>query len=111
VKQPQHLVALEKANRTRYARVALHREIAAGEVSVSELLRNPLPDWLEHEPIGELLRALPRVGKVKAAEILVHAQRPGPGGFVTPLKYNRHVGDLTPRLRAQVADELERRGK
>lgn len=99
-RQPQHLIALESANRVRLTRSAAYRPIRAlpwidGRREVAKLLLDP-PEWLEGEQILRLLLVPHRMGRTRARKLLV----PDRIGEL------RRVGDLTPRQRRSLAMRL-----
>ena len=93
---PQHLQALEHANRVRLARAALKRSIGAGAVEAAEIVRT-CPWEVETMTVGELLRSQRRWGRTRARKFL----------FSIALNENRQLGRLTQRQRALLAAELE----
>lgn len=66
----QSIEALARANKYRLARAELKKEIARGDVPITFVLGNPIPDWLEGMQIGELLRAQVRWGKTRSRKLL-----------------------------------------
>lgn len=101
--------ALERANYVRITRTAYRRRLRKREASLSEMLRGPIPDWLETEPIGRLLRSLRGVGSVREKSILRQASMrtaEGDQPFPSMIKPNAKVGTVTPRQRAFIADVL-----
>ncbi len=93
---PQHMQALEHANRIRLARASLKRAVAAGQVDAAEIVRNP-PLEVESMSVGELLRSQRRWGRTRARKFL----------FSMALNENRELGRLTDRQRIVLATELE----
>ena len=85
---PQHMRALEHANRVRLARAALKRSIAAGEVDPAGVVRD-CPWEVETMTVGELLRSQRRWGRARARKFL----------FSMALNENRELGRLTERQR------------
>lgn len=69
IERPQHIRALELANRVRIARAALKAKIAAGELTVAETLRE-VPWEAQTMTVGELLRAQDRWGRVRVRRFL-----------------------------------------
>jgi hypothetical protein len=97
---PQHMEALEHANRVRLARAALKRAVAAGDVDVAEIVRH-CPWEVETMTVGELLRSQRRWGRTRARKFL----------FSLALNENRELGRFTERQRAVLATELEARAR
>jgi hypothetical protein len=95
---PQHLRALEHANRVRLARAALKRAVLAGDVSVADVIRS-CPWEAETMSIGELLRSQRRWGRARTRKFLLSLA----------LNENRTLARLTQRQRGILAAELEAR--
>jgi hypothetical protein len=93
---PQHMRALEHANRVRLARASLKREVASGQVDAAAIVRE-CPWEVESMTIGELLRSQRRWGRTRARKFL----------FPMALNENRELGRLTVRQRNLLAMELE----
>lgn len=94
---PQHLQALERANRCRRERAAERRRVAAMDRAaatrrVLELLEDP-PEPLARMCVGALLLWIPRVGRTKLRRWLS-------GLRISEL---RRLEELTPRERARLA--------
>lgn len=96
---PQHMQALEHANRIRLARASLKRAIATGQVGAAEIVRTP-PMEVESMSVGELLRSQRRWGRTRARKFL----------FSLALNENRELGRLTERQRILLASALEAKG-
>lgn len=92
---PQHLRALERANRVRLARAALKRRVAAEEVSAAEvILQSP---WeAESMSISELLMSQRRWGRTRCRRILLSLGLPE----------NKQIGTMTERQRTALAAML-----
>jgi hypothetical protein len=93
---PQHMQALARANEVRLARAELKRQIAAGRVSVSEVVL-ACPWETESMPLIELLSAQRRWGRARSRKLIVQ----------TGLSENKHIGTLTERQRRLLAAALE----
>lgn len=93
--EPQHLHALARANEIRLARASTKRAIAAGEVSVADVLLS-CPAQIERMEIGELLSCQRRWGGQRTRRLL---------GTV-PVVETKLVGTLTERQRLAIADAL-----
>ena len=65
--QPQHLKALEAANRVRVARAGLKRKIADGQLDVPEVILT-CPWMVETMALGELLTAALAAWVTRAAD-------------------------------------------
>jgi hypothetical protein len=94
--QPQQLRALGKANRVRLARAELKRRIAAGEVSVAEVVVD-CPWEAASMEIGDLLRSQRRWGTARCRRLLVSVGLPE----------HKPVGTLTDRQRKLLAAVLD----
>lgn len=65
----QHEEALREANRIRTRRAQLKREIHDGDVTIPDLLAEPLSDWLKGMRLDQFLAALPSMGPRRVAAI------------------------------------------
>jgi hypothetical protein len=93
---PQHLRALEHANRVRLKRAALKRAVQSGRVGVANVVRT-CPWEAETMSVGELLRSQRRWGRTRTRKFLMSLA----------LNENRELGRLTARQRAVLSSELE----
>lgn len=93
---PQHMHALERANRVRLARAALKRAVRAGNIEAADVLRS-CPWEAGTMTVSELLRSQERWGRTRTRKFLVPLA----------LSENREVGRLTHRQREMVARALE----
>lgn len=93
---PQHIEALEHANRVRLARAALKRAVRAGDIETHEVVRE-CPWEAETMSVSELLRSQSRWGRTRTRK------------FLLPLAVseNRQLGRLTLRQREMLAAALE----
>jgi hypothetical protein len=93
---PQHIQALEHANRVRLARAALKRQVSAGNLEAHEIVRS-CPWEAETMSVSELLRSQTRWGRTRTRK------------FLSPLAVseNRQLGRLTLRQREMLAAALE----
>lgn len=110
--QPQHLTALQLANRVRLRRAEVSQGIGAmpggdGRNVLAELLElDPPPWWLASAPIGDVLQWPKNVGRVLMLKALRHLDE-APGGTVGWRPYeNRPVRDLTLRQRTALAKAI-----
>ena len=92
---PQHLQALEYANRVRLARAELKRRVAAEEISVAEVVTE-CPWEAESMEISDLLMSQRRWGRARCRRLLVSLGVPE----------NKQIGTLTERQRSAVAAML-----
>lgn len=93
---PQHIQALEHANRVRLARAALKRQVSAGNLEAHEIVRS-CPWEAATMSVSELLRSQTRWGRTRTRK------------FLSPLAVseNRQLGLLTLRQREMLAGALE----
>lgn len=98
VSEPQHLKALERANRVRLARAALKRQIAAGEVTAADVV-STCPWEAESMSISELLMSQRRWGRTRCRRILLSLGLPE----------NKQLGTMTERQRVALAATLSAR--
>ena len=89
---PQHLKALERANRVRLARAALKRQVASGERSAAEVIMAS-PWEAESMSISELLMSQRRWGRTRCRKFL---QSIG-------MSENKTIATLTERQRVTLA--------
>lgn len=68
----QRMDALERANGVRTARKELKQALACGKEDARRLLENP-PEFIATMKVGDLLMAVPGVGKTKRNKILRYA--------------------------------------
>jgi hypothetical protein len=93
---PQHIAALEQANRVRLARAALKRSVRSGVVEAHEVVRS-CPWEAETMSVSELLRSQSRWGRTRTRKFLVPLA----------VNENRQLGRLTLRQREMLAGALE----
>ena len=82
----QHMKALAKANEVRLARASLKRRIAAGEISVAQVLADYPPE-AEGMTVSELLSSQRRWGRTRSRKLLSRLD----------LTENKRIGTLTER--------------
>jgi hypothetical protein len=92
---PQHMRALERANRVRLARAELKRQVAEGEVTAAEVVTT-CPWEAESMSIGDLLMSQHRWGRTRCHR------------FLSPLRMSetKQLGTLTQRQRDELAMRL-----
>lgn len=93
--EPQHLVALARANSVRLARAALKRRIAEGATTVAQVL-SEVPEEVESMAVADLLACQRRWGVTRCRRFLSASR----------ISETRLVGTLTERQRAELADRL-----
>jgi hypothetical protein len=85
---PQHLKALEQANRVRLARAELKRQVAAAETTAADVVLN-CPWEASSMELSDLLMSQRRWGRARCRRLLLSLGLPE----------NKHIGTLTPRQR------------
>ena len=93
---PQHMQALEHANRVRLARAELKREIARGDTAAADVIRE-CPWETESMTLAELLTSQRRWGRTRARKFLL----------ALAMSENKRLGTLTDRQRLLLSNELE----
>src|SRR6476620_7970043 len=93
--EPQHLRALEHANRVRLARAELKRRVAAGDACVPDVVLES-PWEARSMELSELLMSQKRWGRERCRRLLLSLGIPE----------NKQVGTLTDRQRAALAAML-----
>ena len=96
----QHLRALERANRVRLARAELKRQIAAEEISASQVILD-CPWEAASMSISDLLMCQRRWGRARCRRLLVSLGVPE----------NKQIGTLTQRQRSALASVLRAGGR
>lgn len=89
---PQHMLALERANRVRLARAALKRKIAAGERDAADVIL-ACPWEAESMSVSELLMSQRRWGRTRCRKFLMSIG----------LSETKTVSSLTERQRLTLA--------
>ena len=87
----QRREALERANAVRTARAKLKKDLASGDADLAPLIVNP-PEFAASAKVVDLLVSLPRIGQVRAHQILGRAR-------IAPTKT---LGGLTSRQRGEL---------
>jgi hypothetical protein len=95
---PQHLKALEYANRVRLARAELKRLVASGQMSAAEVIE-ACPWQAETMSVSDLLMSQRRWGRARCRRVLVALGVPE----------NKRIGTLTDRQRLALAAVLSAR--
>ena len=97
---PQHLRALEQANRVRLARADLKRRVAAQATTVADVVLSCPPE-AESMALSDLLMSQRRWGRARCRRVLLTLNLPE----------NKPVGTLTERQRRALASTLKERGE
>jgi hypothetical protein len=93
----QRLRALRLANEIRSARAKLKKELASGEIELTQILAQP-PECVQTARVRDVLLALPKIGSVKAGRILADCG-------IAPTKT---LGRLTERQRTELMHRFRR---
>lgn len=97
---PQHMQALELANRVRLARATLKRRVGTGELTAAEVIVT-CPWEAESMPIMDLLMSQRRWGRTRCRKFLTSIR----------MSETKTVGSLTDRQRRTLAALLSARGR
>jgi hypothetical protein len=97
---PQHLRALEQANRVRLARAELKRRVAAQATTVVDVILE-CPWEAESMALSDLLMSQRRWGRARCRRVLLSLGLPE----------NKQIGTLTDRQRRALAATLKERGE
>ena len=87
----QRMEALKRANDIRVKRAQLKKDLKAGRVSIEEILGEP-PEYVETAKVFDMLMAVPKFGRVKAARFLTQCR----------ISQSKTVGGLSERQRAEL---------
>jgi hypothetical protein len=98
VAAPQHLRALEQANRVRLARAELKRRVAAQATTVADVVLD-CPWEAESMALSDLLMSQRRWGRARCRRVLLSLGLPE----------NKQIGTLTDRQRRALASTLKDR--
>src|SRR4051795_13189377 len=93
--EPQHMRALEQANRVRLARAELKRQVAEGEATVAGIVLD-CPWEAESMTIADLLMSQHRWGRSRCRRFLTSIS----------MLETKTVGSMTERQRRELADRL-----
>jgi hypothetical protein len=89
---PQHMQALEQANRVRLARARLKARVASGELSAAEVIVT-CPMEAETMDVSDLLLSQRRWGRTRCRRFLA----------TIPISENKTIGSMTDRQRRTLA--------
>lgn len=87
----QRMDALRRANEIRVRRARLKKDLKEGRVRVEQILGSP-PDYVETAKVFDILMAVPKFGRVKAARFLNQCR----------ISQSKTVGGLSERQRAEL---------
>jgi hypothetical protein len=97
---PQHLRALEQANRVRLARADLKRRVATQATTVADVILDS-PWEAESMALSDLLMSQRRWGRARCRRVLLSLGLPE----------NKQIGTMTQRQRLALAASLKHRGE
>ena len=95
VPAPQHMRALQQANRVRLARAELKRQVTDGEISVADVVLE-CPWEAESMAIADLLMSQHRWGRTRCRRFLSSI----------PMSETKTIGSMTERQRRELAARL-----
>ena len=93
----QRMEALKRANDIRVRRAQLKRELKDGRASIERVLLDP-PEYVETAKVLDMLMAVPKFGRVKAARLLNQCR----------ISQSKTVGGLSQRQRAELVGLFRR---
>jgi hypothetical protein len=93
----QRMEALKRANEIRVRRAQLKKDLKDGRTSVETILGDP-PDYVETAKVFDILMAVPKFGRVKAARFLNQCR----------ISQSKTVGGLSERQRAELIGLFQR---
>jgi hypothetical protein len=89
--------ALKRANEIRVRRAQLKKDLKDGRLQIEEVLREP-PEYVETAKVFDILMAVPKFGRVKAARFLNQCR----------ISQSKTVGGLSERQRAELLSLFDR---
>jgi hypothetical protein len=93
----QRMEALKRANDIRVRRARLKKDLKDGHVRIEEVLASP-PEYVETAKVFDILMAVPKFGRVKAARFLNQCR----------ISQSKTVGGLSERQRAELVGLFNR---
>jgi hypothetical protein len=93
----QRMDALRRANDVRVRRAQLKKDLKDGRVRIQTILGDP-PEYVETAKVIDILMAVPKFGRVKAARFLNTCR----------ISQSKTVGGLSDRQRAELIDLFNR---
>ena len=93
---PQHMRALERANKVRLARAELKRAVATGEIDAGTVILD-CPWESDSMAVGDLLMSQRRWGQTRCRKFLSQI----------PMSEKKTIGSLTDRQRRTLAEMLD----
>jgi hypothetical protein len=89
--------ALKRANEIRVRRAQLKKDLKDARVQIEDVLREP-PEYVETAKVFDILMAVPKFGRVKAARFLNQCR----------ISQSKTVGGLSERQRAELLSLFDR---
>jgi hypothetical protein len=93
----QRMEALKRANHIRVRRAQLKKDLKDGRAQIEEILLDP-PDWVSTAKVFDMLMAVPKFGRVKAARLLNQCR----------ISQSKTVGGLSERQRSELVGLFNR---
>ena len=93
----QRMDALRRANEIRVRRAQLKKDLKSGNARIERVLLDP-PEYVETAKVVDILMAVPKFGRVKAARFLNQCR----------ISQSKTVGGLSERQRAELVQLLRR---
>jgi hypothetical protein len=93
----QRMEALKRANDIRVRRAKLKKDLKDGRVRIQTILSSP-PEYVETAKVFDILMAVPKFGRVKAARFLNQCR----------ISQSKTVGGLSDRQRAELVGLFNR---
>jgi hypothetical protein len=93
----QRMDALKRANDVRVKRAKLKKDLKDGRARIEVILGNP-PEYVETAKVIDILMAVPKFGRVKAARFLNQCR----------ISQSKTVGGLSDRQRTELIDLFNR---
>jgi hypothetical protein len=93
----QRMEALKRANDIRVRRAKLKKELKDGRASIEAVLLDP-PEYVETAKVLDILMAVPKFGRVKAARLLNQCR----------ISQSKTVGGLSERQRGELVGLFRR---
>jgi hypothetical protein len=93
----QRMAALERANDIRVRRAQLKKDLKDSRVQIEEILLDP-PDYVSTAKVFDMLMAVPKFGRVKAARLLNQCR----------ISQSKTVGGLSERQRTELISLFNR---
>ena len=93
----QRMEALRRANEIRSRRAQLKKDLKSGRASIGAVISDP-PDFVQTAKVFDMLMAVPKFGRVKAARLLNQCR----------ISQSKTVGGLSERQRAELVSLFNR---